>query len=332
MTALGKGIGRQIQLGIAKETTRGTSPSTPTYYLPYSDGNPAEKFKNVVDNQVYGVIEDNASQTRVSNWAEFTLKGPLSDTSFPLLLLSLFGGVANATHSGESIVYDHTLTVAQNVQHQSLSFYVHDPIVAVDYSHANGVLSKISIDYEKEKYIDYSATALAQKGVSISSLTPSQTAENLFVPQYLTATFASSYSGIGSGSVIKLQSAKIDINANVKAYNVLGNIAPADFLNEEFSIEGTLEAIWENESDFKTNALANTAQAMRLDLINTDVTIGSSTHPEIQLNLAKVYFTEFDRPIKVKNLIYQTVKFKAAYSISDAFMAKVICTNLVASY
>jgi hypothetical protein len=108
-------------------------------------------------------------------------------------------------------------------------------------------------------------------------------------------------------------------------------VSPSDFLNKEFKVEGQLEAIFQNNSDFKTIALAtpNVGQAMLIDLKNTDVTIGSTTNPELKITLNQVFFTEFSRPIKTKELVYQTVKFRGTYKLADSAMISVVLTNTV---
>ena len=332
MTALTRGIGKQLQIGVAKEVTRGTAVATPAYWLSVNDWAIEERFANATDVEVYGVIEDNISQTRIKNWSEGDIAMPLADKSVPLLFLSLLGTDTPATHAGETLVYDHVITVQQSVQHPSLTFAIHDPIAAADYTYANAVVHKAEIMYELGKFVSLKATTKGLKGASQSAYSPSQTVENRFVPQYLTFKSAANLAGLAAASPIKLKSAQISIDENVMDDDVLGSTSPRDFLNQEFKVEGQLECIWQNESDFKTNALANTAQALRFDLLNADVTIGTSAHPEIIVDLAKVVFTEFSRPVKIKGIMYQTVKFKAAYSVSDAQMIKVTCTNLVASY
>ena len=329
---MSKGIGKLFQIGIAKETTRGTAISTAAYWPAFSDASPEEKFENAIDSQSYGVIEDTASQTRVKNWMDGILNVPVTDQSLPLMLLSLLGTDTVTTHAGETVVYDHALTVAQNSQHQSLTLFVHDPLAAQDYSHALSVIHKMDIDYALKDFVKANVAVMGQQGAQKSTLSPSASAENRFVPQYLTFKVASNLSGLNAATAIAIKNLKLTIDDSIESQDVLGNVAPADFLNKEFKIEGTFEAIWQNESDFKTNAIANTPQALRLDLINSAVTIGSAAHPEIKIDLAKVYFTEFSRPIKTKDIIYQTLKFKAAYSLSDAQMVKITCTNTVASY
>lgn len=338
---LTRGIGKQVQLGVAKESTRGTSPGSITYWLALDDWTLDEKWKNAQDIQTYGVIESEQSETRVKQWSEGSLKAPVSDQSVGLFLLALMGTVTNSTKSGESVVYNHVFTVAQSVQHQSLSFYMHDPIAtpsgaSADYSYPNSIVHKLDIDYSLGKFVEVSASIKGQSGsANATAFVPAQVVENRFVPQYMTFTATTNFTvlnGAVATTPIKLKSAKLTIDANEEDDDVLGSVHPRDFYNKEFKVEGTLEAIWENESDFKANALANTPQAMRFNLVNSDVTIGNTSNPTLTIDLAKVYFTDFSKPIKLKDAMYQTVKFNGAYSPTDGFMMRGTLVNTVASY
>ena len=63
-----------------------------------------------------------------------------------------------------------------------------------------------------KKFIDFTASIKAQSGVSQSTFSPSTTAENRFVPQYLTAKFAGAYSTItgGGGTAVAAQERQAD--------------------------------------------------------------------------------------------------------------------------
>lgn len=333
--ALLKGIGKQIQIGVSVETTRGTADTPAQYWLPTDDSALEERFQNVNDGQTYGVIEDSAGQTRVKDWMEGQIVMPMTGTSAAVLFYSLFGTSTAVIHAGETLVYDNTMNVLQTAQHKSLTFFVHDPIptptgATADYTHANGVVHKIDIDYSLGNWVMLTAGIRALAGSAAAVVfTPSITSEPRFVPQYLTFKVASTVSGLDGASAIKIRSAKITIDDNIEDDDVLGQTDPRDFLNKEFMIEGTIEAIFQNESDFKDAALANTAKAMRLDLVNSDVTIGSATNPQVRLDLTRVFFTEYSRPIRIKEVVYQTVKFKATYSTSDGYMARLLWVNHV---
>jgi hypothetical protein len=392
---MAKGIGRLISLGIAAESTRGTAQSSANHWLPFSDATLDEKFNNVTQDEAYGIIEDSVGQFRVKNWAEGTLKVPLTDLSAPLIFKALLGTSADSTHSGESVVYDHKITVGESAQHQSLTLFLHDPVAGVDYSHALGVIHKMDLDVELKKFAELSLSVKALKGVSQSTFSPSIASENRFLPQYMsfvsaptvagangtltatgtassttaltglsisttllkigmtvtgtnvavgttitaivsssavtlsTATTGSATSFTFGGASVALKSFKMSIDENIEDDEVLGSVAPIDFLNKEFKVSGTIEAIWQNESDFKTNALAtpNVAQSLIVTIKNTDVGIGSSSHPTVTITLDQVYYTEFSRPIKIKDLIYQTVKWEAAYSTANSEMLNLLVTN-----
>jgi hypothetical protein len=328
-----KGIGRIVQFGIAKETLRGTAPTTPAYFLAWNSGIIEEKYENVTDVESYGVIEDSANVTRVKNYAEANLKMPLTDTSLGLFLYSLFGGYAVAAQaSPNAAVYNHTFTVLENAQHQSIACYVHDPLAAQDYSHANGVVSKLDIDFALKKFIEITAVIKTLAGTQITTLTPAQATENRFLPQNVTFKTATTVAGLSGATPIAIKSLKLTFNQNIEDQEVLGNVAPKDFLTKEFMVEGTVEAIFQNESDFKTASLANTIQAMLIDIKNTNVTIGSSSNPELKITLDQCFFTEISVNRTLKEIVYQTVKFKATYSIANAEMAKAVLSNLVATY
>ncbi len=329
---MSKGIGRLIQFGIAKETSRGTPESTATYWVPFSELDINEKFSLVNDDQSRGVIEDAVGQSKVKEWAEGTVKAPIADKHFPLILYSILGSLSTGDNAdSDATIKDHTITVAQSSQHQALSLFIDDPLGAQDYKHGNGAVTSLEITYELNKFLDYTLGLKAKKGAT-ATLTPSATTENRFLPQHLTFKLASSYSGLGAASAMNIKSLTLKIDQNIEDDDVLGSSTPSDFLNKQFSIEGTFEALWQNESDYKTAALATTAKAMRLDLKNTDVTIGNAANPQIRIDLAKVIFKEITRPVKVNDLVRQTLSFKAHYSISDTLMISVLATNAVASY
>ncbi len=329
---MSKGIGRLLQFGIAKETVRGTPESAASYWIPFSELDFNEKFSLVEDDQSRGIIEDTVGQSKTKEWAEGSLKAPIADKHFPLILYSILGSLSTGDNAdSDASIKDHTITVAQSSQHQALSLFVDDPLAAQDYKHGNGAISSLEIHYELNRFLDYSLGLKAKKGAT-ATLTPSATTENRFLPQHLTFKLASSYSGLGAASAMSIRSLNLKIEHNLEDDDVLGSASPADFLNKQFSIEGTLEATWNNESDYKTAALATTAKAMRIDLVNSDVTIGSAAHPQIRIDLAKVIFKEITRPIKINDIVRQTVAFKAHYSLSDSLMISALATNAVASY
>src|SRR5262249_53171524 len=147
-----------------------------------------EKKEFAVDSQSYGIIEDNVNLTQVKKWAQGNLAGNVADQTIGLILYSLFGGYGVSGPSDSA--YTHTFSIGQSAQHQSLTFFLHDPLAAVDYSHANGVVEKLELNAVLKQFLNFNASIKALSGASQSTFTPSTTSENRFVPQYLAAKFA----------------------------------------------------------------------------------------------------------------------------------------------
>lgn len=328
---MSKALGRIAAFGIAKETSRGTSEAAATYYIPFDKVSLDEKKEFTLDEQSRGIIEDSLGQSIIKEWAEGSIEAPVGDKHFPMVLYSLFGTLTTTDNAdSDPTVKDHTLTVAQSAQHQALSLFVDDPAGGQDYKHALGMIESVEIKYEQGKFLTYGANFKSKKGAT-ATLTPSYTAENRFLPQHFTFKMASAQSGLTAASATVLKSANIKISQNIESDDVLGSVAPADFLNKQFSVEGTIEALWDAET-IKTLFNAGTTRALRFDLINTDTTIGSAANPQIRIDIYKSTFSELTRPFEVNNLIMQTLSFKGHYSTTDSAMIKVIATNVVASY
>jgi len=331
---MSKGIGRQIQVGFAKETVRGTAEAAATFWLPFVEASVEEKIDQVYNDQSQGVIEETIEAKQVGKHAEISVKGNVGDKTFPLLLLSALGAISTGDNAdADASVKDHTFSVGQSVQHQALTSFLNDPLAGADYTHALSCVDSLSLAYEARKFITFDIKMMAKTGVVVGAgLTPATTAENLFSADHFSLKLASAIAGLDGASAIAVKGFKLNINKALESDDVLGSLEPADFLNKSIAIDGEIEAVWQNEADFKTAFMAGTTKAMRIDLVNTGVTIGTAANPRIKIDLNKVTFTELTRPIKVGDVIRQTIGFKAHYSTTDAKMVSIVATNVQASY
>lgn len=320
-----------VQVGIARETSRGTAVGTPTFMIAWAELDADEKDVRVIDEQSRGVIEGSVGESIVKQYMEGTIKAPIGTKHFPLLLLSIVG---TATVSGPTdSAYTHTITVLQNAQHPTLTIQVDDPnIGGQDYTHANTVVSQLEIAYERESFLSYTASIRGKKGVA-ATVTGTAVSEDRFLPQHLTFKIATTQANLtGTATTVALKSATLRINQNIQDDDVLGNVAPQDFLTKQFTIEGEVEAIFQNETDFKTNSLTGTARAVRFDLVNTSAIIGAATNPSLRIDLHSVVFQPITRPLRLNELVMQRVAFRAHYNTTDSKMVTITAVNNVTAY
>jgi hypothetical protein len=325
---MAKAIGRLVNLGIGKETTRGTVAAA-TYWLFKTDLNYQEKFEQAVDESSVGVIADAIDAQIVKKWAEGSFGGDIKDKSIGLILLALFGSVSSALKGGESVVYEHTFSMGNTAQHPSLTLGIDDPWQ--DYQFALAMIESLEIKYERGKFVAYTANFKSKKGAT-ATLTASYSAENSFRPQDFAFKMATALSGLDAAPAVVIKSATLKFEKNLEVDDVLGSVDPADILNKQFVCSGTIEALFDDEATFKTIVLGDTAKAVRFDIKNTTVTIGTSANPELKLDLAKAKFSEITRATPIGDLVKQTLAFKAFYSLSDSKLFQCVLTNLAVSY
>lgn len=320
-------LGRRISLGVAKETVRGTAETAATFYLPLLSKSYDEKIEQVVDESSIAVIEDSVDAKIIKKFAAGDFECNIGDKSFGLLLLSLLGTVGSAVK--ETTAYNHTFSLAQTAQHQALTMFVDDPNVQ-DYKYPLGMVESLEINLETGKFATFKIGVRSKKGAT-ATLTPSYTAENNFLAQHAVFKIATNLAGLTAASAISIKKITLKFSPKLEDDNVLGSVEPADFNNTEFSVDGSVELTYD-DATFITALTGDTAKAMRLDMINTDVTIGATSNPELKIDFAKVKFQEVARKMDNKSIITQTLKFKAFYSMTDSQLLSIVLTNLQTAY
>jgi hypothetical protein len=321
-----KFIGRLADIGIAKETSRGTAESAATFWLPKTSLTYDDTIEQVVDESNMGVIEDSPNAAVIAKSGEGSIEGNIGAKSFGLLLLSALGGVSTSGPSDSA--YTHTFSVLESAQHPSLTLFLDDP--NQDYKYALAMLDTLEIDVLIGAFAKFVASFRSKVGAT-ATLTPSYSAEDNFLPQHGSLIYASALSGLGFGTAFNIRSLKLKIEKNIEDDRNIGSTDPTDILNKQFSITGSVEFVF-TDNTFKSDMLADTAKAIRLQLSNSDVTIGSSTHPKLTFDLAKVKFSNFKRNYDNNSIVTATADFKGFYSLSDAKMVAAVVINTQSSY
>lgn len=322
-----KFIGRLADIGIAKETTRGTVETTATFWLPKMSFSYDDQIEQHVDESSIGVIEDSADAVVVGKFASGEFEGKIGDKSIGLLLLATLGSVST-TGPSQTSVYTHTFSVQEDAQSDSISIFLDDP--NQDYKYALGMIDSAEFDFSLGQYAKIMASFRSKVGAT-ATLSPSYSAENNFLPQHGVFKYADEGGDLGAGTEVNLRSAKISISKNVEDDRKLGSLDPVDILNKQLSVEGSLELVFDAVT-LKTFMLADTAKAVRIQFTNTDVTLGASLNPKITIDLAKVKFSDFTKNYGNDDIVTATVNFKGLYSISGSKMITAELVNLQASY
>lgn len=322
---MSKLIGRKFNVGIGKESSRGTAVAA-TYWMPKMEFSHDDKIEYAVDETSIGVIADAQSQDITNKISEGELQGRIADTSFGLWLIAALG-TAGTPSLVETGVYDHAFSVLESAQHPSLTIAVREandggsglryPLAMVD---------SLEVNFELGKYAEYKV-AFRSNTPSSASNTASFSAENIFLPQHGEVKFATNLAGLGAASAIQVKKATFKISKNIEDDQVIGTLNPIDRLNKQFAVEGSIELMYEDRSYIDTIMLGDLAKALRIKFTNTGTTLGASSNPTITFDFAKVKLTEVARAIGNNDLIKQTLNFKAYYSLADTSMLTATLRN-----
>lgn len=329
---MSKFIGRRLSIGIAKETTRGTFVA-PAFFIPQASLEFDDVIETLVQESAIGRIEDSFGIDTVQKKARGSLEARITDKVAGLFLLGMTGTEA-APSLVETGVYDHVFTVNNINQPTTFSFSVSEPNAtgASSLRYTLSALENLELSMEMGKYAMLKAGILANTAVA-GSVTPSYTLENYFTPVHGQFKHATTQSGLTGASAINMRKMVITINRNIEEDYNIGSLAATDRLNKQLAIEGMVELVYDDRSFIDTIMLGDLTKAIRLKMTNTGVTLGSTSRPDVQIDLHSVKLTEVARKLDNDGIVTQAVSFKAFYNTTDSAMVTATVRNTqTASY
>lgn len=323
-------IGRLVDVGIARETSRGTYVA-PTYRLPKTALTLEDKVLKVNDRASHASIGYEGNQSLVAQkWAEGDIEFPLFDRSFGVILAALLG--VPTTSAPSSGVYTHTFALQNDNQHPSLSISVVESAMA-SMAFRLAMIETLEITIAPDQEAMVKVTFLSKRSADWNVTLPSIIAENKFVGRHLTFKLATDTSGLAAASGLALRSLSIKFAKRLRMDSVVGTVDPQDFINQAFSIEGDIELNLTDKT-YRALMLDGSYRAVRIDLTNDGVTIGSgSGHPEFTLDLSRVHFEAWESARPNDEVASQKLTFKALYDITNGNIVS-SCTlqNTATSY
>lgn len=325
---MSKYLGADEKFGIAKETTRGTVEATAVFWMPVLDNTIENTKDEIIDEQAYGVIEDSIGSKIATKWAEGDISFNLSDEAIGLILYNVLGAVSTAVDTPDVGSNTHTITVAQTHQHQALSLFIKD--TNRDLKFALGMIDTFTLDAALGAFVKIGCKFISKVSAAASS-TPSYAAENLFVARDVVVKFATNLAGLAAASDIKAKNVSLTINKNLEKDDVLGSAEPDDILNKRISFEATVELV-KNDDTYSDLNLAETFKAMRIEITNSDVTIGVAANPKLTIDLARCKIQSLSTSRGAGDIVTETFVVKGFYSITDTKAITMALINETSSY
>jgi hypothetical protein len=143
---------------------------------------------------------------------------------------------------------------------------------------------------------------------------------------------AADTTGLDAASEINTQELKVRIEREVIRENALGTVQPVDILARRIKISGSIKLTYEDRT-YRDYMLNGTKKALRIDIVNEDVTIGT-TNPAFRLELPVVHFDQWEASNSNDDLATQEIMFEALYDVTNGVIiaSGTYIVNATASY
>lgn len=325
---MAKFIGRLTRVGVGKETVRGTAVA-PAIGVKWVDLAAQTKIESIRDEEAFGSIAMGDESTIIKRWAEIVAKMKLHDISIGYFLLGTFGTVNSVEQIAPNTgVYDHSFSVANSNQHQSLTIAIKDqnedirfPLCMVD---------SFKVELDPENYPTAEVTLMGKEEETASNTITYQTEVDFLVKQ-MEFKYADDVSGLDAASPVTLvKNISFEIKKNLYLEYVVGTVTPIDILNQAMEVTGSLTLVYDSNT-FKDIQNQELAKAFRFDFTNPAV-IGVSANPRLKFDFNKVKLTNYEVTRSPNDIVEQSFDFEAFYKVSEAEQVTALLVNTQASY
>lgn len=309
---MAKIIGRLKDVGVYGEASRGAGGS-PEFWLPKTAVSIEDKVLKARSQASFGNINMEGNQALVAReWAEGDLEFDMYDRSFGLFLWALLGSKSVSGPSDSA--YTHSFTLAATNQHQSLAISVKESTLA-QHMFRLAMINSLEMTFSPDEVVKIKVNFMSKKAAGTSQ-TVTYTAENKFVGRHLKFKLATLTSGLAAASHIPLKRLVLRFEKNTVLDHNLGTVQPNDILNQALKITGEVELDYQDRT-YRDLMADGSYRAVRIQLVNTNVTIGSATNPSFTLDLSRVDFEQWESQFNNDEIARQTFNFHALYDITN---------------
>lgn len=320
--------GRKIGFAIGLEGARGVAVG-PQYGLPHLDSDFKPRREKVINDSAIGVLARDNDAAVVKEWAEGDVNVKFTPNGGGLLLLAGFGSVVSAANADVSgVVADHTFSMSDLNEQVSLTMVRKETNANERYPMAT--LRKWELEVVVGEYIKTNTGIISKAEVTGTDVIAFAT-ETEFTPKYATLKRAANLAGLAAATPIKARRFRVTIEKTVEPDYVFGSNSPDNIFVQEYTVSGEMELRYESREHYDLYK-ADTKNALELDVVNTDVTIGTAARPRLRLQLPTISVDEWDVDQAKDSIVTQTVGFKGLYDLATARAIQALLTNTVMTY
>ncbi len=319
-------IGKQIEVGLAVEETRGTPQSAAEKWYKNVTATIVERSEKAVDDSNRNRLEDSLGTRITRKWIEGDLEGIVHADAIGYLFYNVYGAVVSAVVSGS--VYDHTFSVQNGIQHPSLTIIAKDGGNSQD-AFSNGMVGSLELVAAVDDYIRFTGSFMASSPTANVD-TPSYDTEYDFVGKDVEVKFAATEGGLAGATATKVKAATVRWDQGLISDHVLGSYTPDDIYDAQHMLEVELTPNYEDDT-FKDLYTGDTYRYMQITITGSQ-DIGGGNNPTITLICNRVQVMDWNREGGRDEIVTQPITVKCFYNETDGETSSLVLRNLTTEY
>lgn len=312
---------------VALESTRWTAVD-PTIWVHQTEADFEDVFEKVMDESALWVNTNTSESRKIKQYAQGWIGWILAITSIGYILKSLLGAVSSAETTG-TWAYEHAFSTSSVNTKPSVTISKKTPISGLRY--ALWVVESLGISAKVGEAVMMKAWVKAKAWVT-ATLSKSYTSDNKLYAKNVTIKLADTVAWLDGASALCLESFELNLTQELEdGFCFTSGVDLSDIYNKGFSIDGSFTKVKQDET-YKDYVKNETYKAMRIQIIDTDTTIGVSDNPSVIIDIARISFEEHAQDGGLNDIIRENLTIKWHYDLANSSDLDITVINETASY
>ena len=322
-------------VGVGIESSPGTT-VVASKYLPFVTSTIRGVQEVLADESVKGVREKNWGHIAGSRRGEGDVEIYVDVENIPYLLYPALGAISSGTASGESAVYEHTITAKTGNPPKTLTVVYFDGVDTRKYAYSTINTLELSVS---DGIATISANILS-KFPSTGTGTRAVTEERILAFKDYEIKFGSGSTGTAAlsdaagNTSTALKGLNLRINNNAEAQYLSGDNSPTQISIAQLEVEGDYTLFYEDTTErVHYETLKDGANAVRAMIITfSGDSIGNAETEELKISIPNFTLTDRGVDTAIAGFITENPSFTANYDPTETKMIEAVVTNEHSSY
>lgn len=322
--------GEDINLGIARETVRGTAEDPSTFIPARTPAGVRLVVEKTQIRETKGGGMSSQGSVMVQKRSEGDLEFNVRNQTIGFLLLSLLGRV---TTSAAGSAYSHLFEILTgNPQYPTLTLAL-SQLGQQDYQYKKCLVTSLEIRTPVDDLVNATVGFIGTDEATHADYTVAFPSTDYYFRHYdVTIKIATNVAGLGAASALSVKEFSLSIVNNARVNQNIGELNPGDVLALMLEVSGSLKLDYTDET-YHDLYSTEVYKAMSISMVRSDTVIGGGVvYPTITFVLPKVSFTDNkpDRPID--DIAGQEMEFMAHLDETLGYGIQVTAINNLANY